>query len=445
MENEIKKILFYTGIPRLFRTTLIGYLHEISQVYPVVLLSEKLDRETEKILSNKELFPKLEEIIPAYQYTGEKRNVLSLAKNSYLYQLAKEVMSRHRPNVVIAENDVYLFESYLFRFAKKRQAMTLCFRGGFRMAEKGVESLWTILRNAYTRTPKFFPFFCRVWMVKGKKYIGHFLYYYLIPLTVGEAPFVGKSSPFFSRDISGLRDADFSIVFSKRDYDLCIAEGVVQEKLSIVPHPLERKTRAFFEKAYFLNASIKHKSEKNTVTIMPSSNEVMGIRRDSYEIISESELKSSMMKMLQILVEVLKGWEIFIKPHPVVEKSDELVQRCKRISDTITVVDPSEPADKYIERADVVIGLPPASNVLFTAFLQCPEKIILSLDFNHELLGDSYRDFKEIEYIDTEQQFVAVIEQIRDGRYQKRNSTTPKNNDGMGTVALLQHLMAKKQ
>jgi len=67
-KDTCKKIIFYTSTPRNFRTTLIGYLYEICQVYPVILLCEELDFETEEILRNKELFPKLEKIIPSIHF-----------------------------------------------------------------------------------------------------------------------------------------------------------------------------------------------------------------------------------------------------------------------------------------------------------------------------------------------------------------------------------------
>jgi len=60
--NNIK-IVMYTSIPRTFYTTLIGYLYEIAQAYPVVLLAEELNPEIIALLNNKDLFPKLEKII----------------------------------------------------------------------------------------------------------------------------------------------------------------------------------------------------------------------------------------------------------------------------------------------------------------------------------------------------------------------------------------------
>lgn len=50
VKPNINKVLFYTGAPRAFRTTLIGHLYEIYQVYPIVILSEELDLETESVL-----------------------------------------------------------------------------------------------------------------------------------------------------------------------------------------------------------------------------------------------------------------------------------------------------------------------------------------------------------------------------------------------------------
>jgi len=73
-QTERKKVLFYSNIPGYFRSTLIWYLYEISQAYTTVLLSEKLDEKSEKLIRNKELFPHLVEIIPVHQHTGQKRN-----------------------------------------------------------------------------------------------------------------------------------------------------------------------------------------------------------------------------------------------------------------------------------------------------------------------------------------------------------------------------------
>lgn len=120
-EKMIKKVLFYTDDLRVFRATHIGHLYEISQRYPTILLSEKLDLETERIINDKKLFPKLEKIIPVNQYFWKRQNFLAEVKqNAKLYKLAKEVFQKYRPDVLITPTDIHsLFELYLFRFAKR--------------------------------------------------------------------------------------------------------------------------------------------------------------------------------------------------------------------------------------------------------------------------------------------------------------------------------------
>ena len=100
--------------------------------------------------------------------------------------------------------------------------------------------------------PHFLPFSIRLLLVKIKKYSGHFLYYWVLPLTVREMPFFGKTSFVFWDESSGKRDADYSAVFSKRDYDISIKDGVKPEKLLIIGHPLEHEVaKRFFEETYF--------------------------------------------------------------------------------------------------------------------------------------------------------------------------------------------------
>ncbi|MBI2038653.1 MAG: DegT/DnrJ/EryC1/StrS family aminotransferase, partial [Candidatus Nealsonbacteria bacterium] len=80
-------ILFYTSIPRSFRTTLIGHLYKLASEYPVVLLSEDLDEFTEEIVKNKKLFPKLEAIIPVHLcgHPAEMNKIMMIAKKYNLF------------------------------------------------------------------------------------------------------------------------------------------------------------------------------------------------------------------------------------------------------------------------------------------------------------------------------------------------------------------------
>jgi len=441
---KIKKILFYTSIPRAFRTTLIGYLYEISQVYSVVLLSEKLDSETEKILSNKIFFPKLEEIVPVHQYTGPKMNLFS--KNQYLCKLAKDVIKQYRPDIVVTANDMYSFEMYLMRFAKRTNTLKITLQPSNAL-DSITRARWVDLINAYLRFPSFLPLRPRLFLTKCRKYLGHFLYYWILPLLAEEKPFFGKSSYILRRGDSGMRDADYQIVFSKRDYDTFLRAGVPVEKLYILPHPLARKNRDFFERIYFEKLK-KHKKDRKVVTLMIPTEVEFGFRRKDCSLILKEEREKNWLETIKLINETLSEWKIYIKPHPETKDINKVKEGLESISKNIEVVNPQESADKYIEIANVIIGLPlSASTTLFTASLQCPKKPIISLDFHQELFGDVYRDYEGIEYIDNVEKFIDILESIRDHKYQKKYQKNRKEiraREFLNTVELLEYLFHKK-
>lgn len=416
-KTKIQKILFYTSISRLFRSTLIGHLYEISQKYPVVLLSEKLDSETEKILADKKLFPRLEKVIPAHQFTGQKTNLFT--KNRYLYKLAKDVIRQYRPDIVIAANDVYPFEMYLMRFAKEIRAINICFQAGLHPVEMKQAAQYLSLIKKYLKAPFFLPVWTKKLFVNLRDVLGHFLYYWVMPLMVGQKPFLGQSSFIFWKGGAAMRDGDFALVFSKRDYDVYLKDGTPAEKLYILAYPLKRKTREFFEKTFFNRTEQQKVNERAVTLLLPA--ERIGFRKDNHSLISKEERKRTKIEIVNLVAKILKGWMIFIKPHPEIKNIEETKKIFESLSDFVKVVEPSDPVDRYIEMADVVIGPPRSSSTaLFTASLQCPEKPILSLDFHQELLGDVYKDFEGIEYIDSQEKFIKILELIQNDKYQKK-------------------------
>jgi len=437
-DNFCPKVLFQATNPMLFRTTLIGNLYEISQVYPVVLLIGKVDSETEKVLYNKKLFPKLQKII----FSEEPFCGKILVKNHRLYKTIKKVVENYKPDIVISDVDTYPGSLYLMRFAKKIGAVTIAIQSGFQVTDGENLCLWSCLMNSYLKMPNFLPFSVRLFFVKLKKHLGHFFYYWLLPLTVGEMPFRGKTSFVFWKISAGLRDADYSIVFSKREYDLCVKDGVPAEKIFILSHSLKRKAaKIFFEKVYL--SKNRAKVDIKTLTLMWPSGEI-ALKSNNYSLISEKEMQKNRIEIVALITNILKEWRIFIKPHPLVRSTKEIKETFEPISDCVTVVEPSEPADKYIEMSNVIVGIAQASTTLFTASLQCPEKIILSLDLNQEFLGDSYKDFNGIEYIDSEKKLLDTLRLIRDNKYCKEYKRQSES-DFPNTIEMLNSLYKKSK
>jgi len=444
-DQPLKRVLFYTHIARHFRATHIGYLYQLCQRYPVVLLSEKLDSKTEEILSNKKLFPKLEKIIPVSQYeTGGS----ILGKNKELCRLAKEVIKKYKPDVAVVTG-AFLLESYLRRFAKDSGALTIANIGPVLFHNINEYTHYRILRNVYQNMSFSQLFQARILFAKFKKHVGHFLYHWLFPLVVGEKPFIKEPSSIFWWDFSRTGGVDYYFVFSKKNYDDFVRFGIPSQKLCILDHPLQDETRKFFEEIYFTEFSDKDKKKEKILTIMwPEA--AIGFKKNDYSLIPAEVMEKYRLKVVRLISQALKGWKIFIKPHPMTKEYpgeyQRLVSHTRPISNRIEVIDPLEPADRYIESSDVIVGFPPVSNTIFATTVQCPEKPILSLDLQHELLGDYYKNSDVVEYIDNEGKLGKVLTEIYDNTYTKRYfSSGSKKLEGFSDmVDLLEFLTHKK-
>jgi len=441
MKDTIKKVVFYGAGMRSFRTVGISQLFEIAQKYPVVLLTEEMDKRIKEILEDKKLFPKLEKIILVHQHSGPKMNIFR--KNWKLRNLAKRAILDYRPDVVVAPRDNYPFDMYLLRFAKKIGALNLSFQVSHIVDIEEVKKE-VDLTNAYLRLPNFSPLPFRLFAIRLRKNLGHFLYHWLLPLLAGEKPFLGKSSYILRSGTPGLRDSDYQIVFSQREYDLCWRAGVPLEKLYLLKHPLERNSREFLLKNLPEEQSKKEARKAVTVLVPPND---LGFRRTDFSLISKEERMRSRKEAISEITSTLKGWKVFIKPHPDFKNFEEFKDALETMSDSVEVIRPEEPSDKYVSVSKVVLGLPKANtNVLFYTSLISPEKIVLALDPERELLGDFYKNFEGVEYIDDKRKFINVLNLIAQNSYQKkpRNRAASGSKEFSETLEAIDKLYAKK-
>ncbi len=440
------KVIFYSGIPRSFRNEFIGYLYEISQVWPVILLSEKLDAETEEIVRNKELFPGLEKIIEVGQYGNEKVSPLNvLVRHRIFSKLAKNIILNNKPDIVFATG-CNIFESYLRRFAKDANAITISGTGPFFLVRPDNVKTFSNLGNAYGRFPSFLPEKIKILLVKARKYSAHAFYYWISPLLSGQKPFFREPSCILW-DVENVKGADYYFVYFKEDYDILVKKNAPAEKLFVLSHPLSGKGRGIFEKVYFPYARNKHKLDNKVLTVMWPEAEIE-FTRQKISLIPEEEVRKKRIRIISLISKILKGWRVFIKPHPMVKDKpgqfQEIVKMLKPISDQIKVVNPSEPAEEYIDISDVIVGLPPASYTIFTASLQCPEKPILSLDLSEAFSGDIYKNFDEVEYINNEDKLINILELIRDNKYKKKIKREEKKEGFLSVVEALESILNKK-
>lgn len=415
---------------------MIGYLYEVCQFYPTVLLSEKLDVETREILKDKNFFPKLKEIVPIYELTEKKANLIT--KNKQLSRLAEKLIERYEPDIVIAPGS-YFFELYLRRFAIKKGAISISGKGPFFLKDLKERDIYRLLMTADKTIPNL-PFYLKIFFARLKKHFGQILYFWIYPVLAGQAPFIGYESNILW-DLSRSKGADYYFVFSQRNYEMFRQAGASEKKHFVLAHPLAGKSRDFFEKAFFSKAE---KPNRKTITIMEHGT-LTGIRRKDFSLITKEQREKNRVKAVRLISRVLNDWNIYIKPHPLDEgtsRISEMTELFNPISDSVKIVNPMEPADKYIEISDAIAAYLPDTTI-FTGLLQCSEKPFLIIDLDKELLGSSYENPEAVEYVDNEEKLIDVLERIRDNKIVKSKKELKKEGFS-GMVELLEFLIKKK-
>jgi hypothetical protein len=448
-KKEIKDrpiVLFYVGNTFGFRSLPIWHVFEVAQVYPVILLSDELDSETEKILREKNFFPKLKEII-LIKHASNSLDLM-IENNKALYKTAKDVILQYKPDVVVSGGVVYPFPLYLRRIARRKGILNISTFSPRIFSSKEIGT-WVTLSSAYLKKIRLLPFFIILFWEKLRKQLGHFLYYWVLPITVGELPFRKEPGCILFGNLTG-KSSDYYISFSKRDFNLALSEGMPLGKLYNLSNPYPPayvKIRKFLKKRFILNNKEKIRDKKKILTIMWPHSQI-GIKKEDFSFIPENEIKKKRIRIIGLICGVLKDWKVFIKPHPEakVQECLDVKKSFETISDNIEVVDRSEWADAYTEISDVVIGLPPTSITLYTASIICPEKPILSLDFDGDLLGDGYKNFPGVEYINKEKKLIDVLRKVRDGKYHKnfQKKEHPKDKNFPSFIELLDFLFNKK-
>ena len=437
--SEELKILFYTFTPRAFRTTLIYHLYEIAQKHRVVLLSEKLDAETEKLIADKNLFPKVERVIPVSQFTGGSGGALQ--KAAELRAVARDAVAEHRPGAGVVANDVCLFELFLLRAAGKIGAARISTQSAL-IWKAELARTYIERTNAYLKYPAWVPLFLRILAERLRKRAAHLIYYWVLPMTAGTLPFPGKSSFVLWRGSDGMRLADYQGTFGKRHRDFHLYNGVRDEKLFTLAHPLSRaKTREFFH-ARFSKLKPGEIWPKTAAVMYPA--EMIGFAKKDLRPVFLKELESERFLALRLLSKILAGWKIIVKPHPDMPDLERLRTELAKISPALELAEPKADADEIIERSGVVVGFPPPSTTLFTALLQSPEKPAISLDFHADYMGDYYKDFPGADYVTGESGFEELLKKIASGNYAKPTAQ-PEKYDFEDAVEMVQFLREKQK
>ena len=430
-----EKVLIYSSVPRLFRTSYIGHLFDISQKYPTILLTEKLDTDSEKAIRNKHLFPRLEEIIPVDQYTGKKRSLFK--SHLHFSKLMKSIINQYKPSIIIADSMINPLEKYLFRYGKESGAINVAFQAGFQMLSKEDESLWHHLqwRDSGSFHDNSFLNRIRLTHIKLQQHFNEIIDYWLYPMLMGTPPFFQKS--LLKLGVGpGIYDVDYIVVYSPKEAELEKKIGRPKEAIKVLPHPLIRNTKRLFDTIYRSNTKTS-----NIITIMMDVNTVSH-RRSDLSIIPKEEYIKGRIAIVKLLLDLLPGWKIVIKPHPIFAHGgiENLKKKFSHVSPKIKITDPNDPADKYINKSNIIIGFPPPSTTLFTSMLL--NKLVIYVDLYREILGDAFTSYKGIKYAASLKDLRNIIIRYVDHKRRTRIHKNKKNLKSKDAADIIDEIVA---
>lgn len=405
--NKEPVVLIYSSASRLFRTTYIGYVYEIAQKYNTILISEKLDAESKQALAKKKIFPKLKKIIPSSQYS-QKDNTLYGYNRKYS-AVAKAIIKNNKPTVVIIDSIINPFERYLARYAKEDGAKILSLQAGFQSLPFSEETKRNeLLLRDQKSSSKHMLIISKINrnMFKLNKHITQITEYWILPLIFRTYPFLYKKL-FNLNQFSWVREFDFTTFFSQREADAEEKLGRPKKQILTLQHPLKRKkTHQIMNDIYKYHTVNK----ENAITIMVDVNTYGHTKKDLSLIPQERYMSGRMEVVKQIVLDSEHNTDIYIKPHPV--SSPEFLQYLHKnlqpISPRIKIVNPHESADIYIKKSKIIIGFPPPSTTLYISSFD-KSKIVLFVDMFHELLGEVYKSYPGIVYIDKLNQLTKAL------------------------------------
>jgi hypothetical protein len=386
------KILFYTDIPRSFKSNLAAYAKEISKAHELVLLTEESDQELRRAL------PGIR-IIEISQFSTAE---CIIAKNRRLSKLAEKIIKEENPDIVIAQGD-YFFESYLRKEARKKGIITLSAMGPF-----FVNNLKDFVKYRYYISAKGRG----VLSAKIKKSFAHFLYYWILPLTAGRLPFIGHESCVLWNPVRK-KGADFYFVYSEKDRRVLENSGADISNVLVLAHPLSK----------YLPSS----PEEKTITIMEDGKPYL-VDRNDFSLISEEKRREYKKEVVKTVAEILNDWKIYVKPHP--KDSEERVEQIKEdFAGLAKIVGRNEPANDYIEKSAVTLNYVAGMTVFSSILMKRP---VIAVDWQKEFMADFYKDSEEVEYASDKEELKKILNNIKLEDYKTEKSGL--KNQGFSSI-----------
>jgi len=406
------RVLLYSSSARIFRTTLIGYLFEISRHHPVTLLCEELDPATAELIADRNIFPGLQETVPVRQYSPCRQNRFRQARR--LCDIARKTVQDCRPAIVVAPSDNdSIFEMFLMRFARRAGAFTISISCVLTYPDVRAIRRYVDLLNIHERMPACLPIWTRLLLVKLRKYAGHALIYWILPVYCRERPFWGLTSYILHRGHSGMRDAQVQIVMHERDASTYEQRGVPRSRLVVLGHPLLRDAGAYL----CSDRTVSTKTRRKKILVLLPENKI-SFRRTNQALISKAEVHRMRCEVLSMVARYLPGWTMLIKPHPVADETGLLEEYCRKHFPSAVFLAKEGAVEETFSQVSAIIELPRSgSAALYTASLWRPEIPKMTVNCYDEFYADYYQGHPGIEYLTSMDELRTQLSKIHSDTY----------------------------
>jgi len=417
----------------LFWTTGIYYLYIISKRYEVTLALENCSQEEEL-----KIIDVCKRGVISVFHLETKYN---LSRHKYCREIAYNLVKSIKPDIIFTNDDQNVFNMYLLRAAKKRGAVSICYQTGTMEGKRRYN--WELFCGADAvnfRDRYGLSYSVALLLAKFIRYVKHIWHYYSAPLMIGESPFIEKSSAYLSKGRSGMRDGDCFIVFSKREKNICISDGLCVDKVEVLSHPIEYIDRSMIEKLWAIKTATNAEQNKNKIVLilLPDIESLFSLHRETREIISSEKIYKSWTTIIATILNKYPNAIVWLKMHPGASvKSKFIVSLLKEFSryKKIEIVSNAIDGMQYAVNADVIIG--ETSTLLYTVSRAFDNKEVISFDLLKRKLGDAYKGDRKIRYVKS-------IENYLNTSPCRRMSFLPKNKEmENGLFSLIERITNK--
>lgn len=272
-------------------------------------------------------------------------------KKHLVYRQSALALFSDPSDFLLIDNDMGEFNVYLSREAKRRGCPVICYQTGLSLGDfrddyyHAVEILGEKWANRHSLPQSAGRLYLRLSLR-----LRHAWHYWVAPLSIGLAPFPGKSSIYLRTARSCHRDGDIVLVFEPHLRERYVKDGIAADRVRLVRHPLSSlDARSFFEDCY-------------------PGNEVDGgililvdwpMRGSTDNRSTMERIVGNVERLVAHIVNQLPDVRVWIKPHPAMFGDAEFLELLNTSVGKFArakLVDPAVNALNYLSAVRLTVG-----------------------------------------------------------------------------------------